>query len=176
MSRQKSTHTTQLRLVSKEGSPCWGKVARKPSRRLLLVDIENYCGKGSLCLEDVREAKESIVSELDLHDEDFVVIGTSHGNNCLVCGSEWKGPRQVMKHGHDGADIALVDASREYRLDTFASVIIVSGDGIFTDVASIVRANCIDVTVLSSREHLSRRLELVASEVKYVQPRIMPAA
>ena len=176
MSRKWCTRTAQMRIVSNNGSPCYGKLASIPSRRLILVDIENYCGKGILCPEDIRTAKEEINRELALLKDDLVVIGTSHGNNCFVCGTEWKGPRQVMRRGHNGADIALIDASRDYRLETFSSVIIVSGDGIFTDLASSARAGRNKVMVVSGNGHLNFKLRLAASEVKHIHPHIYPAA
>ena len=172
----KNAHSAQLRLVAKEGRPCYGKTARKPMRRLLLVDIENYCGKGILGPEDVREAKEAIGHELELRDDDLVVIGTSHSKNFLVCGTEWEGPRQVLRYGHNGADLALIDASREYRLDTFSSLIIVSGDSIFADVASAFRAERRRVTVAHGQGRLSSQLLRSASDVRRIQPHVKPAA
>lgn len=172
----KNTHSAQLRLVAREGRPCYGKIAKRPMRRLLLVDIENYCGKGILTPADVREAKEAIGRELGLRDDDLVVIGTSHSKNFLVCGSEWEGPRQVLRYGHNGADIALIDASREYRLNTFSSLIIVSGDGIFADVASAFRAEKRRVTVVHGRGRLSGQLQRSASDVRHIQPNVKPAA
>lgn len=176
MSQGKNGRPTQLRLIVRKGQPCYGKVAHTPTRRLVLIDIENYCGKGVLIPEDIRDARKSICRELELRDEDLVVIGTSHGNNCLVCGSEWVGPRQVLRHGHDGADIALIDASREYRLETFSSVVIVSGDGIFSAVASAARISRRSVTVALGRGRLSNRLRFAASDVKHIQPDMKPAA
>lgn len=176
MSRTMRTCPTRLRLVSKEGRPCYGKLVCAPTRRLVLVDIENYCGKGVLCPEDIRTAKEEISRDLTLLDDDLVVIGTSHGKNCLVCGTEWRGPRQVLRSGHDGADIALIEASQDYVLDTFSSVVIVSGDGIFTDLVSAVRTRRKRVTVVSGRGRLSHRLQLAASVVKHCDPQFKPAA
>lgn len=176
MLQRKNTQSAQLRLVAKESRPCYGKIAKRPTRRLLLVDIENYCGKGVLGPEDVREAKETIDRELGLRDDDLVVIGTSHGMNCLVCGSEWEGPRQVLHHGHNGADLALIDASREYRLDTFSSLIIVSGDGIFADVALAFRAEKRHVIVVHGRGGLSRQLRHSATGVMHIRPHARPAA
>ena len=176
MFRQNSARTTQLRLVARNGHNCYGKAARLPTRRLFLIDIENFCGKGTLCPCDVREAKEEIVRELKPCDGDLIVIGTSHGMNCVVCGTEWEGPRQVWKPGHDGADIALIDASREYKLDTFSSIVIVSGDGIFSTVASAVRACKRRVIVVQGKGCLSNRLRLEASDVRCVQRHMKTAA
>lgn len=176
MKKREWTRTSKLRHMPKRGHWLNGETSRAPTRRLVLVDIENYCGKGALCLEDVRQAREGITREIGLHGEDLVVIGTSHGNNCMACGAEWTGPRYVLRHGHDGADMALIDASREYRLDTFSCVVIVSGDGIFTKTARYVRAEGRRVAVLTRKGSLSRSLRLAANEVLPTRARVIPAA
>lgn len=147
-----------------------------PTRRLILIDIENYCGKGALTSEDVHNAKRSISREFNLQEEDLVVIGTSHGSNCLISGTEWKGPRQVLMRGHDGADLALINASREYRIDTFAAVILISGDGIFAETAKGVRAFSKPVIVAARNTSMSRKLVRAASAVRYVEPDELTAA
>lgn len=144
------------------------KECASPSRRLILVDIENYCGKGMVRTDDVRMAKLSITEDLALTNEDLVVVGTSHEMNCLASGVEWRGPRQVLKKGHNGADLALIAAVRDYRIETFAAVIIVSGDGAFLDVAKAARACNRSVVVVTRRGSLSRNLALNASTVRYV--------
>lgn len=147
-----------------------------PARRLVLIDIENYCGKGVLSAEDVRWAKESIANGFALSEKDLVVIGTSHGLNCLVSAIEWPGPRQVMARGHDGADIALIEAFHDYRLNTFGAVMLISGDGIFTDIAKVAELSNTSFTVVARRSSLSRRLAMVASIVRYAQSDNRPAA
>lgn len=169
-------HLTGSHLVSKEGQPCYGKANQTPRRRLVLVDIENYCGKGVLFSEDVKAAKGAICDSLEINGDDLIVIGTSHGRNCLVSGTEWVGPRQVLRHGHNGADIALIEALREYKLKTFSSLVIVSGDGIFSKIASIVRSQQKRVIVVSEAARLSRRLALVASEIRHALPQAHPVA
>lgn len=146
-----------------------GKGSICPTRRLILVDIENYCGKGVLGANDVCKAKSSITEDLSLTDKDLVIVGTSHGANCLTCGVEWRGPRQVLRKGHNGADIALIESVQDYRLETFAAVIIVSGDGIFVNVAKVAKAYSKPVVVAARKESLSRRLALAASVVRYVR-------
>jgi uncharacterized LabA/DUF88 family protein len=72
--------------------------------------------------------------------------------------------------------MALIDASREYRLDTFSCVVIVSGDGIFTKTARYVRAEGRRVAVLTREGSLSRSLRLAANEVLPTRARVIPAA
>lgn len=144
------------------------KSMTKPTRRLFLIDIENYCGKGVLAVEDVYNARQSISRDFNLREEDLVVIGTSHGDNCLVSGTGWRGPRQVLMRGHDGADLALIKASHEYRIDAFAAIILISGDGIFTETVQGARAFNKPVIVAARRTGMSRKLSLAASAVRYV--------
>lgn len=146
------------------------KSTARPTRRLFLIDIENYCGKSTLTSEDVRNAKLSITRDFNLSEEDLVVIGTSHGHNCFISGTEWQGPRQVLMHGHDGADLALIKASHEYRIDTFAAVILISGDGIFAETAREARAFGRPIIVAARKTSMSRKLAFVASAIRYVVP------
>ena len=151
--------------TAKKGERRPRKTTPGPTRRLLLIDIENYCGKGNLQPADVRIARTEICRDLELGGGDLVVIGTSHSNNCFVCGTEWEGPRQVLRRGHDGADVALIDAFGEYRLDTFSSLVIVSGDGIFADIASCARNKEKAVTIVSRIEGLSGKLRETTNDV-----------
>ena len=140
-----------------------------PTRRLILVDVENVCGKGELSCGDVKMAKQEVIEKLHPTDEDLVVIGTSHKMNLLACGTEWRGPRQVLIEGHDGADRALIEAVKDYRLDTFASVVLVSGDGIFADITLKMRAMQTRVIVAAEKIRLSGKLANVASAIRYIK-------
>lgn len=139
-----------------------------PTRRLFLVDIENYCGKSVLANEDVRNAKLAIARDFGLNEADLVVVGTSHAHNCLISGTEWRGSRQVLMHGRDGADFALIEASREYRISTFAAVVLVSGDGVFAETVRKARAFGRPVVVAARKTSMSRKLAFAASAIRYV--------
>ena len=117
--------------MSRKASSRNGYVAGHVGRKLFLVDIENYCGKPVLTEEDVAFVKEDLSKTCGVSENDLVVIGTSHSSNLICSWIGWPGARQVIMFGHDGADKALIDAVAEYRIETFAEVILISGDGIF---------------------------------------------
>lgn len=131
---------------------------RSAGRRIFFLDIENYAGKAVLEPRDVDAVRESIERQFRLGDNDLVVVGTSHANNFLCAALSWPGPRHLLKHGHDGADMALLSAIDEYHLDSFAGVYLMSGDGIFGDKASELVARGLDVTAVSRPDSLSWRL------------------
>ena len=133
-------------------------------RRLFMVDIENYCGKALVTEEDVSRAHESIDRQFGLCDDDLVVIGTSHTNNMLNAGFAWRGPRHVMEHGRNGGDRALAKAIKDYRMERFSEVLILCGDGFFTETVRKIMS-IVPVTVVSCKERLNRRLMQVAPNV-----------
>lgn len=145
------------------------KHSPRPTRRLVLVDIENYCGKGKLTERDAAAAKRAIEHSYDIVDEDLIIVGTSHTANLLACWDGWPGARHVIGYGHDGADHALIEAFHEHRLDTFAKVILVSGDGIFAGVAERAKAVGTPTVVASREDALSRRLACFAAAIRYIR-------
>lgn len=139
------------------------------ARRLFVVDIENYCGKPVLNEEDVLAAKKSLVKHFHPTESDLIVVGTSHTSNYLNVGMAWKGVRQVLGIGHDGADIALLKAIKDYRIDTFSEVFILSGDGIFTEAVEELALNGVIVAVASIKRCLSQRLAEIAPQLQFVK-------
>lgn len=135
-----------------------GKRTTRPTRRLFILDIENYAGRKVIRTSDVERVRDAIRRKFAPTNEDLIVIGTSHTANFVCAGQEWIGPRHVMRFGRNGADLALLDALGDYRLDTFGEVLILSGDGIFTDTARALVARGIEVTVVSKFANLNRAL------------------
>lgn len=154
--------------MSRKASSRNGYVAGHVGRKLFLVDIENYCGKPVLTEEDVAFVKEDLSKTCGVSESDFVVIGTSHSSNLICSGIGWPDARQVIMFGHDGADKALIDAVAEYRIETFAEVILISGDAIFSGVVEAIRRCGVSVTVSSLARSLSRSLASVATRVHIV--------
>lgn len=145
-----------------------GLIKRMSSRRLFVIDIENYCGKPILSETDVEHARKSIQKHFNPSESDLVVIGTSHTNNYLSVGFAWQGIRQVIAKGHDGADLALLNALEGYQLDNFSEVTIMTGDSIFTDRVSEIASNGTIVTVISLARCLSNKLAAAASRIQFV--------
>lgn len=136
--------------------------AANRGRRIFFLDIENYAGRAVLGPDDVAAVRESVERQFAPGERDLVVVGTSHDRNFLTAALAWEGPRHILRRGRDGADLALLEAIGEYRLDTFGEVLLMSGDGIFADAAAGLVERGLDVTVVSRPGSLSWRLVAAA--------------
>ena len=135
------------------------------TRRLVLVDIENIVGGGVSLPEQVHDAQAAIAAAIDLRDGDQVVLACGRLGVDVV-GFEWQGPRRlVFRAGSDGADLELLDILETERVaDRFAEVVLVSGDGIFSTVVSLL-GHRTNVTVVSRADACSRKLRMAAQRV-----------
>jgi len=146
------------------------------SRRLFVVDIENYCGKPVLSENDVAAALKSPNKHFHPGDNDLIVVGTSHTSNIVNVGLVWKGVRQVIGMGHNGADTALPNAIKDYRLETFSEVFILSGDGIFSKAVDEIALSGATVAVVSIARCLSQKLAEIAPKLQLVKQPILEVA
>lgn len=145
-------------------------------RRLFVVDIENYCGKPVLSENDVLAAKQSLVKNFNPTESDLIVVGTGHTSNFMNVGMVWRDVRQVLGKGHNGADIALLKAIKDYRLDTFSEVLILSGDNIFTETVEKLALNGGMVAVVSIKHCLSQKLAEIAPKLHFIKQPALEAA
>lgn len=134
-------------------------------RTLHLIDIENLTGSSSPTAEEVRDCRDlyeaSFVGRYDL-----VVIACSH-HAFPVVGWEWPQARHILRSGQNGADLALLDVIRlEGVVERFGSVVVGSGDGIFTDAVARLGAAGVSVTAVSRPESLARTLRLAARHLE----------
>lgn len=87
----------------------------------------------------------------------------------MTAGLGWKGSRLVARSGENGADLALLEVlARERVEERFDEVVLVSGDGIFTDVVAALSAAGVHVTVVARREACSNRLRMAAARTLYI--------
>jgi hypothetical protein len=106
-----------------------------------------------------------------LHGDEHVVIGTSHVG-LMATGLGWAGPRLVARSGENGADLALLEVLAQERVEErFDEVIIVSGDGIFTDAVAALGAA--GVRVVTRPEACSKRLRMAAGRTVYLNSSAM---
>lgn len=140
------------------------------SRRLVLVDIENVVGgSGAMSPCAVVRAQRELETLLALTERDHVVIASGTRGFPAV-GFTWQGPRYIVRAGIDGADHALLDVLENERVaERFSEVVLVSGDGIFTDVVAALGAEGVTVTVVSRPEAYSKRLRMAASGSIYLE-------
>lgn len=141
-------------------------------RCLFVIDIENIKGKAILTEEDAVAVKTEIESEFKIGESDLVLIGTSHKNNFLSAKLAWPGAQHCFKPGHNGADIALIDAAEIHLAKpvTFQEVVLFSGDGIFTSLMRKVRENGIKGSVVSLANQINMNLANVSSSCFLIAP------
>lgn len=139
-------------------------------RRIVLVDVENVVGGSSALCDLVLWAREVVEECISARPDDQVVLGISPaGLLDLACA--WTRVRYVMRSGLDGADLVLLEVLRENIADRFTEVVVVSGDGIFTDAIAELASQGVHTTVVAHPAGLSRRLELAANEVRFLPDR-----
>lgn len=140
--------------------------SEKKVRKLFVVDIENAIGSGMISRESCRKAMERIYEDFKPQDSDLTVIGVSHPDNFLAV-KDWNaGARVVARWGHNGADLALEEVLCKENVERrFAEVIIVSGDGLFSEQAAKLKALGLKVVIDAPARLLSRRLAFSGSVV-----------
>lgn len=135
----------------------------RDGRRIHLVDVENLVGHGRPTRAEVTDCA-TTYRGLDLVGaRDLLVLGCNPGSQ-LAVGLGWGGPhRLVVRHGADGADLALLDVlEREQVERRFGDLVIASGDGIFADEVRRLRGRGLRVTVVAPLRSAARRLRSVA--------------
>jgi hypothetical protein len=94
----------------------------------------------------------------------------------MLSGLEWAGAHLALRRGKDGAERALMDkADPHFVGDRFATLVVGSGDGAFTEYAAAVAGRGVHVVVLARRGALARRLAMVAHEVRFIDGTTAPA-
>ena len=138
----------------------------KSARKLFVVDIENAVGTGVIDEESCKSVKSRIERTYRPGDSDLTVVGVSHKNN-LFPAHAWDGARVVIREGHNGADLALEDVLVNENVEgRFGEVVIVSGDGLFSEQASRLRSLGVRVTVDARARQLARVLAFSCSSVR----------
>lgn len=132
-------------------------------RRLVVVDIENVVGGAVMTTEQAVGAHLAVEQVAGLSGTEQVVLGTSHFG-AVPAGLGWPGSRLVVRSGQDGADLALLEVLIEERIgERFDEVVLVSGDGIFTEVVTALGAAGVEVTVVAHAGRCSKRLRMAAA-------------
>jgi len=134
-----------------------------PARTLHLIDIENLAGTARPDRHQVRALYAMYCLRVGLGAMDQVVVASSE-LTIRNAGHCWPGARCLVRSGPDGADLELLAVIEQERVaERFTHVAIASGDGIFTSAAAGLAAAGCQVTVVSRRAGLSRRLALLAA-------------
>lgn len=137
-------------------------------RRMVLVDVENLVGGGVQTVESAAWTRMRVEQALGLEGDEHVVIGTSHFG-AVSAKLAWSQARVVMKSGQDGADLALEEVLlTENIAGRFETVVIVSGDGHFTNAVAMLARHGVHVTVAGWRGRVAAGLRLAASTTTYL--------
>ena len=158
--RQRAAARTSRRRHGRPADLAW-----TTGRRLVVVDIENVVG--GLCRTEAmtRWGHRFLQDALELRPRDQVVVGAD-GETMHLVAWDWRRARLVLgRHVKDGADVALLDVLGEDLARRFDEVVLVSGDGIFTDAVASLTSQGVRVTVAAHECALSLQLRLVASEL-----------
>ena len=138
----------------------------RETRKFFVVDIENAVGVGAIDEGSCMRVKRRIESVYQPNPGDLTVIGVSHRNNVFPAHA-WEGARIVLQEGHDGADLALAKVlSSENVEGRFGEVVIVSGDGLFSEQASRLKSLGVRVIVDARARQLARVLAFSCSSVR----------
>ena len=138
---------------------------RSSSRRFVAMDIENINGGAVTSNESAAAAWREIAEVIGLSDHEHVVVGVGP-SSLLAAGTSRPSARCVMSRGLNGADHALIDVLRsECISDRFGEVVLVSGDGEFCEVAAWLASEGVRVTVVARDGHLSKRLQVAATNL-----------
>jgi hypothetical protein len=140
-----------------------------PGRILHLLDLENLLGTAEFSIEEATQAHAAYERLAPSGSVNQLVLATSH----YAAPAAWFGfppsTRRLVRSGADGADLALLDVlERESVVERYERVVIASGDGIFAFPAAALQAAGCEVTVVTRRDALSRRLQLAVRDVRFL--------
>lgn len=137
----------------------WGQ-----GRRLVLVDLENVAGGPCHTADEAQWVRRRLADCGALAVGDQVTVAVD-GSGLACVAWPWQGARCLPGHGHDGADLVLLDELHDRVPQRYGRVVLASGDGIFADTVADLVARGVHVTVVAHAISLSARLAAVASEV-----------
>lgn len=101
--------------------------ASNPTRRLILVDIENLVGPANRTTSQVRNVFDRLADTVRYTSADTVITAT--GRKLLAEATGAFPTRVVIGHGIDGADLRLLEEMVPSRVaDRYESVVLASGD------------------------------------------------
>lgn len=172
------TRTARLRSITQSVRPV-------TSRRLEILDIENLVGVGyidgnphDLSPQDVRYVLAQYRGVVGIGPDDQAVVAAGHRFARLLIGANMSGLRLAVAPENDNAaDLLLLDAADpDYVSRRFGSLVIGSGDGIFTDLAERLRSRGVPVHLVTGRGAVARSLMRVCTSHTWLSLDRGPAA
>jgi len=136
-------------------------------RTLHLVDLENLVGGSKASPADVEAALCDYELVVRFGPDDHRVVACARGL-AFPAKHRWAGSLVKVSRGIDGADrLLLAEASPDYVFAHYDRVVIASGDHCFAPLVAELDRGGVAVSVVSRRNSLSHRLQLVAPSVWY---------
>lgn len=143
---------------------------RLPAGRTLhVVDVENLVGGSSVAPASVAAALEAYELVVRIGPDDHRVVACGRGLVFPVV-DRWGGSLVRLARGIDGADRLLLEAAApDYVVRHYERVVVASGDHAFADLVVELDRRGVEVSVVSRRSALSRRLAAVAPVGWYLE-------
>lgn len=133
-------------------------------RRIILIDVENYNGGPVTSPNQARWCQHTLDAWIKPRKDDIIVIAAD-ASTVTNIHLAWPSVRILTGFGENGADYKLLDVMEEDLPSRFSEMVLVSGDGIFTDHVDYLAAQGLLVSVYSHSHNLSARLRLAAHAV-----------
>lgn len=139
------------------------RCAQHPRGRTLhLLDVENLAGGTAAGATAVAPSLAAYRSTIAVSPLDHVLIASGAALACATA-EAWPGARLLFRHGLDGADLALLDATDPaFTATHYDRVVIGSGDHIFCRLVSALRPLGLAVVVVARADAISRDLRRLA--------------
>lgn len=135
------------------------------ARTLYLIDLENVVGHGCMTAFEAEHAWASLSAQLAIHLTDHTIVSTGRD-------SASRAAFAVQPHrfrigcGPNGADLELLGVLQDEPVaQRYDRVVLVSGDGIFTDEVARLAGLGVHVVVASVADRLAGRLRMAAQDV-----------
>lgn len=136
------------------------------NRALALIDIENLAGTPNLSSQLVTTIKGAFCSIALMNSMSQTYIGCNPEIQAEVCFGWHDKYTLCTKPGKDGADLALIEEIRNIKnLEDYNTIIIGSGDHIFTDIAQDLRNQGHYIHVIVGKGKTSWQLRSAAHKV-----------
>ena len=140
---------------------------KQTTRSIFLGDIENLAWDkqaNTLTLPSIRTISDAVSIKLQEYSP-LEVLASSHYFAKQIWFAWGRTTRRLLGSGPDGADKALLDLVNNEKLhERFDTVIIGSGDGIFTKVATELASRKVHVIAAYGNGRLSKELQLAVHE------------
>ena len=149
--------------------------SRTTSRRMILVDIENFNGLPIQSAAQAKWCKKMLTLWLNIQEGEIVIIAADRSGIFHV-NEGWNGPRLLVGLGHNGADLRLIEEIDRMNIGQFDEIALVSGGVIFADVVAKAADQGVPTTVYGHEGQISEHLQFTAAEVRYSQNGYTPAA